>query len=141
MRSADVNFDFKEGGDYASLTLNTPGSASYSRVSEVNPATVRKHVDNDLTLMKTGLRYENIPVIVGNVRGSMKTTKWKGLEGVVVGYHDSDARATLLAKFRKRGKEPRWNQAGILLTIRPTLSMDSLQTVADIPIEFIYHKL
>src|SRR5260221_298633 len=81
------------------------------------------------------------PVMRGCVRDYGKTIKWKGLQGVVVGSHDSAVWVTLLANLRKRGKDPRWYQDGILLTIRPTLSMGSNLPVPNIPIEFVYHQL
>jgi hypothetical protein len=104
-------------------------------LSEKPPA---PHVLDELKLMRTRPTYENVAVFVGP--GLMK---WKGLRGLVVGWHDSTARAERHAKLRKRGKEPKDDQAGILLTIRPTasMSMASSVPVADIPIEHVYHEL
>ncbi len=195
--AADVDFD--EGGDYAGLTVDTPGGSSYSRPSVVQFPSVRPDVQelggrtvrmvegedgverpmvinargneeilvrgheekdrwlrsqqprssreraptpppvfDDLKLMRTPPTYENIPVFVGNGEN-----KWKGLQGEVVGWHESKERAERHAKLRKRGKDPKDDQAGILLTIRPaaSTSIGSMGAVPNIPIEDVYHEL
>jgi hypothetical protein len=206
VRAADVNFD--EGGEYAGLTIDTPGGSSYLQRSEVQFPSVRPDIQElgghtvrmvgegdvkipmvinargnevplvrwheekesyrlsqqamisrerpptpphplsdkptaprvlyELKLMRTRPTYENISVFVGNGKN-----KSKGLRGLVVGWHESKERAERLAKLRKRGKDPKDDQAGILLTIRPaaSTSVASMGTVPDIPIEQVYHEL
>ncbi|KAJ7703474.1 hypothetical protein B0H14DRAFT_3647361 [Mycena olivaceomarginata] len=138
VRAADVDFD--EGGEYAGLTLDTPGGSSYSRRSEVKFQNVpphplsekppAPHVLDELRLMRTRPTYEYISVFVANMSGSK--THLKGLRGLVVGWHESAARAKRHARLRKRGKEPKDDQAGMLLTIRPTAST-SMASIAAVP--------
>ncbi|KAJ7857949.1 hypothetical protein B0H14DRAFT_2578120 [Mycena olivaceomarginata] len=99
------------------------------------------HVVDELKLMRTRPTYENIPVFVGNGLG-IKTIL-KGLQGVVVGWHERRPALSDRRNFRKQGKQPKDDQAGILLTIRPTASssMTSSRPVVDIPIEHVYHQL
>ncbi|KAJ7339167.1 hypothetical protein DFH08DRAFT_964202 [Mycena albidolilacea] len=130
VRAANVDFD--EGGNEVERPPTPPHP-----LSEAPPP---HHVLNELKLMRTRPTYENIPVFVGNMLG-IKTIL-KGLQGVVVGWHKSAARVERHAKLRKWGKQPKDDQAGILLIIRPTasLSMTSSLPVADIPIEHVYHQ-
>jgi hypothetical protein len=129
VRAANANVDFDE--------VERPPTPPHP-LSEAPPP---PHVLDELKLMRTRPTYENIPVFVGNTLG-IKTVL-KGLQGVVVGWHESAARVERHAKLRKWGKQPKDDQAGILLTIRPTApsSMTSSLPVADIPIEHVYHQL
>ncbi|KAJ6607284.1 hypothetical protein B0H10DRAFT_2194971 [Mycena sp. CBHHK59/15] len=130
VRAADVDPDFDSGN----LNAVMAGSSAYTTTTSVSHLQAVEPIESEakVALMKTGLRYEYLQVYVGG------KSPHKGLCGMVVGDHDSPARAARLEKTRRKGKDPWWDQEGILITIRE----DSTNCrVEDIPIENVYHQL
>ncbi|KAJ7312628.1 hypothetical protein DFH08DRAFT_822066 [Mycena albidolilacea] len=97
----------------------------------VGHKTIASEPEAKIALMRVGLRYEYLQVYVGS------KSRHKGLCGMVVGDYDSPARAARLKKKREKGKNPWWDQEGILVTIREG---STNHRVEGIPIESVYHQ-
>ncbi|KAJ7891127.1 hypothetical protein B0H13DRAFT_1887299 [Mycena leptocephala] len=81
----------------------------------------------DTKIMKTGRRYEGIPVLVAG-QGSHK-----GFQGTIIGDHDNAARVRRLAKKHRKGEDS-WHdedQDGIVITIRGKMNLSTVDVTVD----------
>ncbi|KAJ7692810.1 hypothetical protein B0H14DRAFT_3531377 [Mycena olivaceomarginata] len=118
-------------GMYALQTLTPTTISANPTAVTVGHKTIASEPEAKIALMRVGLRYEYLQVYVGS------KSRHKGLCGMVVGDYDSPARAARLKKKREKGKNPWWDQKGILVTIREELTN---HRVEGIPIESVYHQ-